>query len=110
MELRAAATPELDSVDSAIESKPQRTGLTRAEQGVAELVVEGLTNKQMAEELFVSHYTIDSHLRSIFKKLGVSLRLNLSGSCLKSSPRRIDGLQGSPNSDSRVTRRVDPAK
>jgi DNA-binding NarL/FixJ family response regulator len=77
MELRAAATLELEIVDSAIESKPQRTGLTRAEQGVAELVVEGLTNKQMAEQLFVSHYTIDSHLRSIFKKLGVSSRLEL---------------------------------
>ena len=77
MELRAAATPELDSADSAIASRPQRTELTRAEQGVAELVVEGLTNKQMAEQLFVSHYTIDSHLRSIFKKLGVSSRLEL---------------------------------
>jgi DNA-binding CsgD family transcriptional regulator len=77
MELRAAATPELDIDDSAVESRPQRTELTRAEEGVAELVVEGLTNKQMAEQLFVSHYTIDSHLRSIFKKLGVSSRLEL---------------------------------
>ena len=77
MELRAAATLEFDSVESSIESRPQRKELTRAEQGVAELVVEGLTNKQMAEQLFVSHYTIDSHLRSIFKKLGVSSRLEL---------------------------------
>ena len=77
VELRTAASVELDLLDSAIEPRPQRTELTRAEQGVAELVVEGMTNKQMAEQLFVSHYTIDSHLRSIFKKLGVSSRLEL---------------------------------
>jgi Bacterial regulatory proteins, luxR family len=30
------------------------------------------TNKQVAERLLISAYTVDSHLRSIFKKLGVS--------------------------------------
>jgi DNA-binding NarL/FixJ family response regulator len=49
-----------------------------AEQGVTELVVDGLTNKQIAERLFISHYTVDSHLRSIFKKLGVNSRLELT--------------------------------
>jgi DNA-binding NarL/FixJ family response regulator len=52
--------------------------LTGAEQGVAELVVDGFTNQQIAERLFISAYTVDSHLRSIFKKLGVSSRLELT--------------------------------
>ena len=81
LELRAAANFEVGSVDSGIGAGPRRTGLTRAEQGVAELAVEGFTNKQIAERLFISAYTVDSHLRSIFKKLGVSSRLELTGSC-----------------------------
>jgi transcriptional regulator of acetoin/glycerol metabolism/DNA-binding CsgD family transcriptional regulator len=78
LELRAAANLEVGSADSPTGPGPRRTGLTRAEQGVAELVVEGFTNKQIAERLFVSAYTVDSHLRSIFRKLGVSSRLELT--------------------------------
>jgi sigma-54 dependent transcriptional regulator, acetoin dehydrogenase operon transcriptional activator AcoR len=78
LEIRAAAHLEVDLGDSTIGPRPRRTGLTGAEQGVAELVVDGFTNKQIAERLFISAYTVDSHLRSIFKKLGVSSRLELT--------------------------------
>lgn len=77
-ELRIAATPNVRSVDSASGPTTRSTGLTTAELGVTELVVEGLTNKQIAERLFISRFTVDSHLRSIFKKLGVSSRLELT--------------------------------
>jgi len=78
LELRAAANPEVGLDDFTIHPSPQRAGLTEAEQGVAELAVDGFTNKQIAERLFISAYTVDSHLRSIFKKFGVSSRLELT--------------------------------
>jgi transcriptional regulator of acetoin/glycerol metabolism len=53
--------------------------LTPAEREVAELASKGLTNKQIGAALFCSPYTVDSHLRSIYRKLGVSSRAALAG-------------------------------
>jgi DNA-binding CsgD family transcriptional regulator len=52
--------------------------LTPTELDVVRLVAEGLTNRQIAEKLFVSPRTVQSHLRSIFAKLGVSTRTELA--------------------------------
>jgi DNA-binding CsgD family transcriptional regulator len=54
------------------------TGLTDTEQSVAAWVTQGLTNREVAERLFMSRHTVDSHLRSIYRKLGVSSRLALA--------------------------------
>jgi DNA-binding CsgD family transcriptional regulator len=43
--------------------------LTKAETAVVNFVSQGLTNRKVAEQLFISPYTVDSHLRSIFRKL-----------------------------------------
>jgi transcriptional regulator of acetoin/glycerol metabolism len=52
--------------------------LTSAEQSVAALVIQGYSNKQVAEMLFCSPYTVDGHLRSIFRKLEVRSRTALA--------------------------------
>ena len=57
-----------------------RDSLTAAELRVAEAVGAGLTNAQAAQRLFVSPYTVDYHLRQIFRKLGISSRVQLSAS------------------------------
>jgi DNA-binding NarL/FixJ family response regulator len=49
-------------------------GLTSREVEVLELVAEGLTNVEVAKRLFLSPRTIDTHLSSIYHKLGVSSR------------------------------------
>jgi predicted ATPase/serine/threonine protein kinase/DNA-binding CsgD family transcriptional regulator/Tfp pilus assembly protein PilF len=49
-------------------------GLTAREVQVLRLVSAGLTNSQVANELFVSPRTVDQHLRSIYNKLDVSTR------------------------------------
>jgi DNA-binding NarL/FixJ family response regulator len=49
-------------------------GLTSREVEVLGLVAEGLTNVQVAQRLFPSPRTIDTHLSSIYHKLGVSSR------------------------------------
>jgi DNA-binding CsgD family transcriptional regulator len=52
--------------------------LTESELAVARLVAQGLTNREVAEQLFVSPHTVSSHLRSIFAKLDINSRLALA--------------------------------
>jgi DNA-binding CsgD family transcriptional regulator len=53
--------------------------LTSAERDVADLASTGLTNKQIGAALYCSPYTVDSHLRAIYRKLGVTNRAALAG-------------------------------
>ena len=52
--------------------------LTKQERQVAALVGRGATNREAAEQLFLSPRTIDFHLRNIYKKLGVRSRTELA--------------------------------
>jgi DNA-binding CsgD family transcriptional regulator len=52
--------------------------MTAAELAVARLVAEGLTNKEVADQLFVSPHTVNSHLRHVFSKLGINSRVELA--------------------------------
>lgn len=52
--------------------------LTEAEQHVARLAAEGFTNRAIGVRLFVSPHTVNTHLRHIFEKLGVSSRVDLT--------------------------------
>ena len=49
--------------------------LTRREAEVLELAMRGGRNKELAATLFVTKKTIDYHLQSVYKKLGVKRRL-----------------------------------
>jgi transcriptional regulator of acetoin/glycerol metabolism/DNA-binding CsgD family transcriptional regulator len=53
-------------------------GLTDTERAIADLVVQGLTNRQIAQRVFVSRHTVDFHLRSIFRKVDVTSRIDLT--------------------------------
>jgi len=46
---------------------------------VARLVAEGLTNKQIGTQLFISERTVDSHVRSMLNKLGFNSRAQIAG-------------------------------
>ena len=53
-------------------------GLTNTEQRVADLAVRGLSNQQIAAELFVTGKTVEAHLSRIYHKLGVRSRTELA--------------------------------
>jgi DNA-binding CsgD family transcriptional regulator len=52
--------------------------LRKREAEVARLVADGLSNKQIGARLLISEHTVDSHVRSILNKLGVSSRAQIA--------------------------------
>src|SRR5260370_20464966 len=52
--------------------------LTETERTVSDLVAGGLTNREAAEQMFLSPHTIDFHLRQIFRKLQIDSRVDLT--------------------------------
>jgi non-specific serine/threonine protein kinase len=58
----------------------RQPGLTRREKEVADLVSQGLTNRQIAGELMVSERTAENHVANILKKLGLHSREQVAAS------------------------------
>jgi DNA-binding CsgD family transcriptional regulator len=52
--------------------------LTSAEASVARLAAEGKTNREIADTLFISPHTVNTHLRRVFDKLGINSRVYLT--------------------------------
>ena len=52
--------------------------MTERELELARLVVDRKTNPEIAAELFLSKKTVETHMRNIFRKLGVSSRVELA--------------------------------
>lgn len=61
----AAATP---AAPDALEALSER------ESQILRLVADGLSNREIAEQLFLSRYTVESHVKRIYRKLAVSSR------------------------------------
>jgi DNA-binding NarL/FixJ family response regulator len=83
---RQAQQGQLDSdvvrsvLDAAGHESPSRkrerpAGLSDRELEVLRLAARGLSNKQMAEALFVSPKTVGHHVQHIYDKIGVSTRV-----------------------------------
>jgi DNA-binding NarL/FixJ family response regulator len=69
--------------------------LTTQEYEIAELAAAGLTNRQIGEQLFLSHRTVSTHLYRIFPKLGITSRAALRDALATiSRPGRGDLLSG----------------
>ena len=72
----------LDALTGDQDGKPNGIGtpprLTRREESVVRLVVQGMVNREIAEQLRLSEHTIKNYLFRIFDKLGVSNRVELA--------------------------------
>jgi len=68
-------------VDAGGRPRPTRRAadeLTPAERRVADVAARGLTNRQAAQELFLSEKTIETHLASTYRKLSIRSRVQLA--------------------------------
>lgn len=52
--------------------------VTDTERAVSELAAQGLTNRKIAEEMFLSTHTVAFHLRQVFRKLDIASRVDLA--------------------------------
>ena len=53
-------------------------GDDQSELAVAQLVSDGLTNREVADRLYVSPHTVNTHLRQVFAKLEINSRVELA--------------------------------
>lgn len=73
----AAVTLIFSCADEQADRLPVWDVLSRREQDIAELVSQGLTTKQIAEQAFVSENTVKQHLKRVFAKTDVRNRAEL---------------------------------
>ena len=57
--------------------------LSEREKEILSLLVDGLSKKQIAEKIFLSHHTVDSHIRNIYAKLEVHSRSSAISKALR---------------------------
>ena len=88
----AGATGDASRVRSALRERGVRLGargtrqrpttgwnsLTPSEQRVVELAAEGHTTRQIGDRLHISSFTVGSHLRHVYQKLGINSRVQLT--------------------------------
>lgn len=68
-----------------VRAKSGWESLTETELKVVDLVAQRLSNPEVAERLFISRHTVESHLKHIYRKLGLSSRLELASVALQHS-------------------------
>jgi len=79
------ATRRLTTLQEASTEAPT-AALTRREREIAGLVAQGLTNRQIAEQLVLSVRTVDVHSSNIMRKLGLHSRAQVAAWATKENP------------------------
>jgi DNA-binding NarL/FixJ family response regulator len=82
----ALGESEQAGTDTAAEDQRPTGPLGKREVEVAELIAEGLTNKQIGTRLFISERTVATHVRNILDKLGFDSRAQIASWMASSAP------------------------
>jgi DNA-binding CsgD family transcriptional regulator len=64
--------------------------LTATELTVVGLVAQGLSNPEIANRMFISRYTVETHLKHVFHKLGISSRVALANEVTRQAARQTN--------------------
>jgi DNA-binding CsgD family transcriptional regulator len=127
MEVSARVEPILESAvlvgtilhlrPAGADSRPHRghptfgwDSVTATEHSIIDLVAQGRTNRETGERLFLSHHTVGFHLRSIYRKLGITSRVDLTRLAVQhrapvlAAVHGADGVPVDPPERSGVTR------
>lgn len=98
-----AALLRLDplNVASATDRQPNQSpagwaSLTDAERSVAAVVADGATNREAAARLYISRHTVDYYLRQIFRKLGITSRVELARLAMQQAAFARQGIAPAP--------------
>lgn len=71
------AKPGWTPLGTPTESTTEHFGLTKAQARVLELLVKGLTNRQIADQLTMAEGTVKAHTSAVFRALNVNSRAQL---------------------------------
>jgi DNA-binding CsgD family transcriptional regulator/tetratricopeptide (TPR) repeat protein len=74
---RAGSSAHVARLAANAPAGPQADRLSKRERQVADLLAGGATNRSIAQTLGVSERTVETHLHSVYQKLGVASRLEL---------------------------------
>jgi DNA-binding NarL/FixJ family response regulator len=91
--LQERARRELRATGVRVPRAGARDRLTPSEQRIAEMAAAGSTNPQIAQALFVTVKTVESHLAGTYRKLDINSRRELPGALAKQDERRLAGSE-----------------
>ena len=98
--MTAGAKPRRDAITG-------RDALTPGELRVARLAIEGLTNREIAQALFVTAKTVDTHLSHAYAKLDISSRRHLAAA-IDALPASAPAPGSEPPQASRPSEKIRP--
>ncbi|MFZ0548030.1 MAG: response regulator transcription factor, partial [Candidatus Promineifilaceae bacterium] len=84
--------------------------LSDRELAVLECLVDGSTNREIAQNLHISHNTVKVHLRNIFAKLGVNSRTEATAVALQMGLLSLPGLETTEETDTTETAESSPTE
>lgn len=75
--IRLHQSAQAERVKRTLAQIAEEYNLTRREQEITELVMQGLTTEELLKKFQISQYTLAKHLQNIYRKCGVTSRLEL---------------------------------